>query len=172
MRNKFTLGNTALGDYSLSLLDTAGQTLITSGLSGKVSLLDAHADVAGNWYILGTYYDTLRLTSGTLVLRGTNGNEPDHFIARLNGASLNTDWIKMTGTTNGASASCFTIANGAIYLPVDSANDAFYCTRECRCAVERGRSGSGHLSLRCKNCGSPKSGEGNGTISGIYLAAG
>lgn len=117
---KLQMGGAALGNYALGEYDTAGQLITAASLRGRLTLLDAHSDGIGNWYLLGAFYDSLQLTNGSIIYRNPAGNDPDHFIMRLDAGTFATSWMKLVGLSKDATAGCFTILNNTIYLPVDS----------------------------------------------------
>lgn len=124
---KLVYGQAMMGDYVFRELDSAGNTLATASASGKFALLKAQADAAGNWYLLGTYYDSVVLSPGLRLTRSGVGFGSDYFLFRLRAGTLQPDWLQTLGSNSFCQASCFTIANDRLFLPLDSALDTHIC---------------------------------------------
>ena len=126
--NKITL-NEANGDCQLTEFDTSGNMLNSALITGRLHLIYADADDAGNWYVIGQYYDTLHFANGFDATRNSSSFTPDHFIARFDAGTVALNWFKFIGGDNSCIATTFNIKNNKLYLPVDSAdNDTKICT--------------------------------------------
>ena len=101
MQNKKAIyGQLAFGDYLMQELDAAGNITASLAAGGRFSLIDAQADAAGNWYLLGTFYDTVRLSSSLQFGRDSFGNAASYFIARLHAGTLAPEWMNLIGTNS------------------------------------------------------------------------
>lgn len=118
---KIIYGQSMMGDYSFQELDSSGNMLASFTATGKFALLKAEADAAGNWYVLGTYYDSVVLSPTLSLTRTAPGSGSDYFLFRLHAGTLNPDWLQPLGSNYYCQASCFTIANERLFLPMDSA---------------------------------------------------
>ncbi len=111
------------GDYRLSQIDSSGNTTVTTILAGKIALLQTAADTAGNWYLLGTYQDSIRFANGMQLLRSTTaGTESEYFFARLKAGTLQPDWLVPAGSNASCKTECFAMNAGGLYFPIDSTN--------------------------------------------------
>ena len=57
--NQTVVNSSVMGTWTLFEYDSNGVRKGAAAFGGKVDLIDAQADAAGNWYILGRYYDSL-----------------------------------------------------------------------------------------------------------------
>lgn len=119
---KRTGPSSATGGYKVSEFDSAGNYLTSVNITGNFTLIDAHPDDAGNWYLLGQYTDTINFPGGLQYIRNPFAfpSGPEYFMLRLNSGSLSMAWTQHIGTNNYSTASAFTIANGKIYIVIDS----------------------------------------------------
>ena len=115
-----TYGPVALGEYMLRELDSNG--IATAGLAarGRFSLTDAQADGAGNWYVLGTFYDSVILSPSLRLGRDSFSNTPNCFLARLHDGTLSADWLVTIGSSTSTGAAAFCISGSSLIVPVDS----------------------------------------------------
>ncbi len=120
IQNRKRPGTPSLGDYKLMELDSNGATLITKALNGNLGLIQAAADAAGNWYVLGTYYDSVGFAGGPALLRSTAGGQSKYFMARLQKGTLQPAWLVSLGENAFCETPCFTMAAGGIYFAIDS----------------------------------------------------
>jgi len=108
------------GAYKLSEYDSAGNQLsVVTSISGRSQLLQAQADSAGNWYILGTYYDTMQVDGGPLTYK-SSFTSPDYFIFRLDASTLSLKWFQFIGPSYYSSCRSFHLNGSYLYLAVDS----------------------------------------------------
>lgn len=119
IQNQRMLYNTMLGDYKVQELDTSGNQTAALRIDGKLSLLQAKADAAGNWYVLGTFYDSLKI--GQTPLRRRGPGDADRFLIRLHTGTLALDWYVPVGGNVFCSTESFIVDGNAIYLSIDSA---------------------------------------------------
>lgn len=126
---KLLYGSDVMSDYQVMEYDTAAKQLHSTMVYGKLYFIDAQTDAAGNWYLLGRYFDTMQFASGHIFTRNAlSGTEPDYFIVRLNAGTLDFAWLQHVGADYINSAATFTIKNNALYLPIDSGGIAtFIC---------------------------------------------
>lgn len=112
------------GNYNVTEYDSTGKQLNVTLMQGKVQLLDAKADNAGNWYVLGRYYDTLLFSGGSRYVRNNpaTNTDADHFMVRFNAGSMAISWVKHVGPFKTVSARSFTIDNTRILIAADSLN--------------------------------------------------
>ena len=110
------------GNYRLEEFDSNGRGMNIMLMQGKVQLFDAQADAAGNWYILGKYYDTLLFSSGPQYVRNNPSTniDADHFMVRFNANSMTIGWYKPVGPFTTVSSRSFTMDNNNIYIACDS----------------------------------------------------
>jgi len=110
------------GNYNVTEYDSNGKQLNVTLIIGKVQLFDAQADNAGNWYVLGRYYDTLLFSGGIQFLRPSPATnvDADHFIVRFNAGSMIIAWVKPVGPFTTVSSRAFTLDNNNIYIAADS----------------------------------------------------
>lgn len=116
--------NEANGDYSLTEFDSSGNQLNSTLITGTLHLISAKADDAGNWYILGQYYDSLHFANGLDATRNPSLTSPDYFIARFDAGNLMLHWFKPIGAELGCTSGAFTIRNNALYVSMDSSGAA------------------------------------------------
>lgn len=116
--------NEANGDYSLAEFDTSGNQLNSTTITGTLHLISVKADDAGNWYVMGQYYDSLHFANGLDATRNPSLTSPDYFIARFDAGSLALHWFKHVGAEEGCSSGAFTIRNNALYVSMDSSGAA------------------------------------------------
>jgi hypothetical protein len=122
---KMTYGQVMLGDYKLADYDAAGAAMVSTTITGKVSLTAARADASGNWYVLGYFYDTVRVSNGMSITRSVTDGE--YFLLRLHAGTLAPDWLQPVGSNYFCGTDCFTLRGGDIYLPVDSSYGTAIC---------------------------------------------
>jgi hypothetical protein len=127
--NQSVVNSQVMGTWTFTEYDTSGKTTASAAFGGKVEMIDAQADAAGNWYILGRFYDSLVLPT-TVLMRPNPATNPDadHFMVKLRAGSFFMDWYTRIGTLKATSARAFTIDNTSIIIPVDS-SDATYVRR-------------------------------------------
>jgi hypothetical protein len=119
LNSKIALNPASYGDYKVAEYDSMGNaTAVTDTFKGKMYFKDVQADAAGNWYILGVYYDTMQYHNFFSAI--TQFNSPDQFILRLDAGTLNMSWFKFLGVNYYSRAECFTIKNNYLYIPIDS----------------------------------------------------
>jgi hypothetical protein len=122
----FTPDGIPEGNYNVTEYDSTGRQLNVTLMQGKVQLLDAQADNFGNWYVLGSFYDTLLFSGGLRFVRNNPASnvDADHFMVRFNAGSMAISWCKPVGPFTTVSARAFTIdnANNRIIIPADSLN--------------------------------------------------
>lgn len=125
-KRNMTYGQSALGDYKISVYDSMGNVLNSTTITGNVTLLNAQADDAGNWYILGQYYDTVNFAGGMQLIRNPIAfpATSEYFVFRLNSSSLSVAWVRSTSSDNDAYVNTFTVAHNGLYMPVDSGASA------------------------------------------------
>ncbi|HXS36024.1 MAG TPA: hypothetical protein VN721_04950, partial [Flavipsychrobacter sp.] len=120
-KSHMVYGSQDLGDYTMNELDTSGTVGASININGKLYLLDAQTDDSGNYYILGTYYDSVTFSTGFQSLRNPlPGNDPNYFLFRLDKGTLHLSWFKLIGVDYYSTSSNFTIKNNALYMFVDS----------------------------------------------------
>ena len=124
---KMTYRQVMLGDYRFYDYDSSGNVSANALITGKVSLIAARADAAGNWYILGTFYDSVMLSNGMNLVRLGTGTGSEYFLLRLHAGTLAPDWLQLVGGSYYCSTDCFTLRGGDIYLPIDSADGTAIC---------------------------------------------
>ncbi len=118
---KATTTGANLGDYRLAEIDSTGATTVATMVTGKLALLQVEADTAGNWYILGTYKDSVRFANGVQLLRSTAGGESSYFLARLQRGTLQPNWLVRAGSNDFCRTECFAMNTTGLYFPIDSA---------------------------------------------------
>lgn len=112
-----------LGDWTLNEYDSLGRpSSTTTTVRGKVQLIDAKTDAAGNWYVLGRWYDTALFTVNAPYLRTSpaTNTDPDHFIVRFDGGSLTPSWIMVLGPSVSVSARSFVVDKTRLLVAADS----------------------------------------------------
>jgi hypothetical protein len=119
---KIAYSSMALGDNTLRELDSAGNITASLAATGKFASLQAQADAAGNWYVLGMFYDSISLNAGLSLTRDASGTSNNYVLFRLHAHTLVPDWLQVVGGATGsyAEANCFTISNNKLFVPVDS----------------------------------------------------
>ena len=105
------------GSYKLAEYDNTGTPGVPANISGKLYISYAKADDAGNWYILGQYYDTIGFPGGPTFTNPAPAAVEPYFIARLNAGTLSCAWAKTLYY-----ASTFTLTPSGLYVPIDSAS--------------------------------------------------
>ncbi len=121
--NQTVVNGTVMGTWTLYEYDSNGVRKGAAAFGGKVELIDAQADAAGNWYVLGRFYDSLILPTGNILRPNPSINsDPDHFMLRLNANSMFMSWYKPIAVNNQVSSRSFTIDNSRILLAADSAD--------------------------------------------------
>ncbi|MBS1688076.1 MAG: hypothetical protein JSS96_05090, partial [Bacteroidetes bacterium] len=125
----FLYGSDVMANYQVMEYDTAAKQLHGTMAYGKLYFIDAQTDANGNWYLLGRYFDTMQFAGGHIFTRNAlSGTAPDYFVVRLNAGTLDFAWLQPIGADYINSAATFTIANNALYVPVDSGGIAtFIC---------------------------------------------
>ncbi len=124
--NQTVVNGTVMGTWTLFEYDSTGARKGAAAFGGKVELIDVQADTAGNWYVLGRFYDSLVLPTTTLVRPNPALNtDADHFMFRLNAGSLYMPWFRLISAVNSVSSRAFTVDNSKIILAADS-SDATY----------------------------------------------
>jgi hypothetical protein len=119
--SKIALNPASYGDYRVREHDSMGNPIGTGNMfHGKMYFRDAKADASGNWYILGTYYDTVQYINSFITVK-TQFNSPDQFILRLNAGTLDMPWFTHLGVNYYSTSNCFVIKGNYIYMPIDSA---------------------------------------------------
>lgn len=124
LNNQFVVGS-QMGDYKFSELDTNGNVVNSTVVTGALTVFSAHADNAGNWYVLGIIEDSLAFANSTTYFKTFSG--PNTCMFRLDAGTLNCSWVKPMGDNFMTSVSCFTIQNNQIYFPVDSIDQTSIC---------------------------------------------
>ncbi|MBA3828645.1 MAG: T9SS type A sorting domain-containing protein [Taibaiella sp.] len=120
-KSKMIYGQQSIGDYNITQYDTAGTPGASITIGGKIALLDAQCDATGNYYFLGTYFDSLRFVGGPSFSRDPfTSTSANYFVFRLDKNTLALKWFHFIGADYTATTSFFTIRNGALYMPVDS----------------------------------------------------
>lgn len=117
---KASYGQTFYGPYQIEELDAQGTALASLIATGRLAVLDIQADMAGNWYVLGSYYDTVRLSPTLALGRDSFGGASMCFLARLHAGTLSPDWLQTIGTTSSCDAEAFCVSGGSLYVPMDS----------------------------------------------------
>lgn len=127
--NQSVVDGQVLGTWTFTEYDTTGKTTASVAFGGKAEMIDAQADAAGNWYILGRFYDSLVLPT-TILMRPNPATNPDadHFVIKLRAGSFFMDWYTRIGTLKATSSRAFTVDNSSIIIAVDSI-DATYVRR-------------------------------------------
>jgi hypothetical protein len=127
--NQTVVNSQILGTWTFTEYDTSGKTTASAAFGGKVEMIDAQVDAAGNWYILGRFWDSLVLPT-TVLMRPNPATNPDadHFVVKLRAGSFFMDWYTRIGTLKATSSRAFTIDNSSIIIAVDS-SDATYVRR-------------------------------------------
>lgn len=122
INKKMIYSPNVLGNHKISEYDSAGNFLNSITITGKFHLLDAKADNAGNWYVLGQYFDTVTFSPTLQYVRDpfTFPTGSDYFMFRLNAGSLSLAWAQHIGSNTYSTASAFTIANNSLYIVIDS----------------------------------------------------
>ena len=105
------------GGYKLTEYDSTGMPGTSAAITGKLFLACAKSDEAGNWYILGQYYDTANFPGGATFINPAPASAEPYFLVRLNAGTLACAWAKKlsNGTT-------FAITSDGLYLPIDTAS--------------------------------------------------
>jgi len=129
-KNRVSYGLDMVGDHKFIEYDSAGNYINSTSITGKLELIDAHADSAGNWYILAQYSDTVNFPGGIQYTRNpyVYPTGPGFFMFRLNSGSLSLAWTKHIGISSDFVASVFTITNNSMYLVIDSFNVFNFCS--------------------------------------------
>lgn len=122
LNRKISYSGMAMGDNALYELDSSGNVMASLIVNGKIGLVQAQADAAGNWYVLGTFYDSVSLNSSLYFTRSISSTSNSYFLFRLHAHTLAPDWLQLIGVPTGSNntAACFTIANNKLFVPVDS----------------------------------------------------
>ncbi len=124
--NQTVVNASVMGTWTIFEYDSNGVRKGAAAFGGKVDLIDAQADAAGNWYVLGRYYDSIVLPSTTLIrINPATNPDPDHFLLRLNAGSMFMSWFRPIGSSNNMKSRAFTVDNNRIILAADS-TDATY----------------------------------------------
>jgi hypothetical protein len=118
-----------LGDYRFTEYDTSGIGGVSTIVTGKLGVLAALPDSAGNWYILARYRDSISFAGGKTMVQGMEGSE--YCIFRLDAGTLSLAWAQPAGDNFFAAANCFDVANNTVYFPVDSAGITRVCKMDC-----------------------------------------
>jgi hypothetical protein len=108
------------GSYKLTEYDNAGLPGSSNTITGKLYFAYAKSDEAGNWYILGQYYDTVNFPGGPTFINPAPTSSSRYFIVKLNAGTLSCAWAKQIYY-----ASTFTITSTGLYVPIDSGSVTF-----------------------------------------------
>lgn len=118
--SKLNVGSTSYGNYTIRQFDSSGVVTDSTYITGKVSPIDVQADSAGNWYIMGTCYDTIQMAGG-FIRTISGGTAQTTFIMRLNASGLGQQWFNFIGADYYSQSNNFFVKNSTVYMPVDSA---------------------------------------------------
>lgn len=119
---RFTPDGEAQGNWDVTEYDSNGKQLNKTLIQGKVQLLDAQVDAAGNWYVLGRYYDTLLFSGGIRYVRNNPATniDADHFMVKFMTGSMAIAWVTHIGPFRTVSARSFTVDANRILVAADS----------------------------------------------------
>ena len=106
-------------DYRISEIDTLGAIKNATTLIGEAFVYRAEVDAAGNWYLFGSYRDTIRFANGKMLWHDPNGlSKAPGFIAQLQHGTLEANWLVPAGDTDEyAFTECFSVAASGVYYP-------------------------------------------------------
>ncbi len=105
------------GSYKLAEYDNTGAPGAQSVINGKLYVAYAKPDDAGNWYILGQYYDTINFPGGPTFINPAPASSDKYFIAKLNAGTLTCAWAQPLSYGD-----AFTVTPGGLYIPIDTAS--------------------------------------------------
>jgi hypothetical protein len=118
--NANNIGGTIMGAWTFTEYDTNGVVSNTFRIRGKVEMIDAQGDDAGNWYVLGRFYDSLVLPTITYDRPNPATNpEPEYFMVRIAKNTFVMDWVSRLGTA-GTSCRAFTLGPSNLLFAADS----------------------------------------------------
>ena len=109
-------GIDVMGSYVIKEYDTSGTVADSINIDGRLKLITAQCDSAGNYYVVGYYYDSAIFSGGFTIGRSTAGTAPQYFIFRLGKGTLHIDWFNLIGADNNITASYFIVNKQALYL--------------------------------------------------------
>jgi hypothetical protein len=152
--------NEPMGNWIITEYDSTGRQLNITLMNGNVQLFDAQADAAGNWYILGRYYDTLLFSGGQRYVRGNPAfnTDADHFMVKLNAGSMTIGWVKHIGPFVTSTSRAFTLDNNQLYVAVDSLDNtviramSFATGNETFMFRQHGTSNSTSIQVDARGC--------------------
>ena len=99
--NATNVSGTIMGNWTFTEYDTNGVVTNTFRIRGKVEMIDAQGDAAGNWYVLGRFYDTLALPTVTYDRPNPNINpEPEYFMVKIQKNTFVMDWVTSHPSTD------------------------------------------------------------------------
>ncbi len=105
------------GSYRLTEYNNTGVAGTQSVINGKLYVAYVKPDDAGNWYILGQYYDTINFPGGPTLINPAPTSSDKYFIAKLNAGSLTCAWAQPLSYGD-----AFTVTPGGLYIPIDTAS--------------------------------------------------
>ncbi len=120
---RYVSDNESQGDWILGEYDSLGRAaLTTTTIRGKVHLIDAQSDAAGNWYVLGRWYDSAIFSVNSPYIRTNPATNSDanHFLVRFDAGTLFPSWITIVGPFSNVSARTFVVDNNRILIAADS----------------------------------------------------
>lgn len=120
--NANNISGTIMGGWTLTEYDTNGVQTNTFRIGGKVELIDAQSDVAGNWYVLGRFYDSLILPSITYTRPfPTINTEPPYFLVKIATSSFVMSWVSRLGNSE-VKCRAFSLGPSSLIIAADSGN--------------------------------------------------
>lgn len=121
--NKKGLGSqVSIGDNELVLFDSAGNSLKAITIEGGVHFEEIKSDNAGNWYLSGRYYDSLKFP-GKPTYYSPGFSAAKWFLCKLSAANLGLDWFHVLGETASGNTRSFSMYDGKLYSWGDSAQN-------------------------------------------------
>ncbi len=106
------------GNYKLTEYDNFGNAGSSATITGKLYLSAAQADAAGNWYVLGQYFDTVNFRGGPTFINTMSSSTTPSFLFKLNRGTLSLAWARQI--TQEASVTAFSVCGSGVYVAVDS----------------------------------------------------
>lgn len=125
--NATNVNSTIMGAWTFTEYDTNGVVTNTFRIGGKVEMIDAQGDAAGNWYALGRFYDTLVLPTITFTRPNPIINpEPTYFMVKITSGAFLMGWVSRIGTA-AVSSRAFSLGPSNLLVAADSGmNTAIY----------------------------------------------
>ncbi|MBS1615122.1 MAG: T9SS type A sorting domain-containing protein [Bacteroidetes bacterium] len=120
--NANNIRGSIMGAWTFTEYDSNGVMKNNFRIGGKVEMIDAQGDAAGNWYVLGRFEDSLILPSITYTRPNPTINpEPPYFLVKIANGSFVMSWAARLGNSD-VSCRAFTLGPSNLLIAADSGN--------------------------------------------------